>query len=76
MQEKCLLNVACAHSVIINVFFPLGEGAVTLSVQAWCQGLGSAHKKSWCNYFKYFLLTSHLQLCGFMSWEPNLWDQM
>lgn len=47
VQEKCLLNVACAHSVIINVFFPLGEGAVTLSVQAWCQGLGSAHKKSW-----------------------------
>lgn len=52
VQGKCLLTVACAHSVITHVFFPLGEGGVTLSAQAWCQGLVSAHKKSWCNYFK------------------------
>lgn len=51
IQGKCLLNVARAHSVITNVFFCLGEVTVTSPVQAWCQGLVSAHQKSWYSYF-------------------------
>lgn len=40
VQEKHLPNaVARAHSLTTNVFFCLGEVPVTLSVQAWCQGL-------------------------------------
>lgn len=51
VQEKCLPIVACAHSVIMNVFFCLGEVTATSSLQAWCQGLVSAHRKSWCSSF-------------------------